>query len=294
MIWMYAVRKKELRATDVTSLSELHDFSGKVDWLWVDCLSPDEKEAEIISELLGNEKTIVNDIKEGTYNLLYMYTNYEKRHDYTLLSIPFVDLEKELRIHPIFVIIKEKMLITWGCEHSPALIKAVIGTLKDHVNNGMEADTCFILSRLFREIAAKTSKVMLSFRELVDKVEEEALEKVGKKTVHSIFGLKKEISTLHRLLYLQEKLMSDAKEGMIPNVRLDGETKLVVEDTIENICRELEFIDSYDRALDGVLNLLHLGSIHRVETSINFLTIMLVILTIILVVLELAARSHGA
>ena len=68
MMWMYAVQGKELYATDITSLSELNDFNSKVDWLWVDIFNPDEKESEIISELLGNEPTIVDDIRKGTYN----------------------------------------------------------------------------------------------------------------------------------------------------------------------------------------------------------------------------------
>jgi preprotein translocase subunit SecY len=59
---------------------------------------------------------------------------------------------------------------------------------------------------------------------------------------------------------------------------------------IENINRELDFIDSYNRSLDSILTLQDLASIHRVESSINYLTIILVIGTIILIILELMTK----
>ncbi|NWG10999.1 hypothetical protein HXY33_04520 [Candidatus Bathyarchaeota archaeon] len=294
MMWAYALEGKELQAIDVASLSEVHKFGSKADWLWVDFLIPDENESEILAELLGNEKAIVNDIKEGVYNLLYMYTRYEKRYDYTLLSLPFVDIEKELEMHPVFVIIKKKMIITWGCSHCPVLMKAIFRTLKEYASEGMKTDIFFVLSRLLREVVSLNSKTLVTIRERINKLEEEALHKSGKKMLHSIFELKKQVSTLHRLLSLEKGLLCDVREGIVPNVRLNEEAKLVVEDSINNVSQDLEFMDSYDRGLDSILSLLNLGSIHRVETSINFLTIILVIATIILVLLELIARSAHA
>ena len=292
MIWMYTANGREFQAGDLTSLTELNEFKGKVDWIWIDIFSPDNKESELIADLLGNEKALVGDIKEGVYNLLYTYTRYEKRHDYTLLSLPFVDLEKELGIHPLFIFVKEKMIITWGCEHCLNLIKTVVRMLKYHASEGMKTDKYFIFSRLLCEVAVLNSKALMSVRERIDKVAGETHEKSGKKALHAVFEMKKQISFLHRVLYLEKRLLSDVKEGIVPNARLDGEAKLVIEDAIDDIGQDLEFIDSYDRSLDGILSLLNLGSIHRVETSINFLTIVLVILTLILVILEIVSRSH--
>lgn len=77
---------------------------------------------------------------------------------------------------------------------------------------------------------------------------------------------------------------------MIPRVRLDKEAKLVVNDAINNIDRELEFTSSYDGALNSVLSLQNLDLIHRVESSIKYLTIIMVISTLVLIILELLAR----
>jgi hypothetical protein len=77
---------------------------------------------------------------------------------------------------------------------------------------------------------------------------------------------------------------------MIPRIKLDEKAKSIVDNAIENINREIDFIDSYNRSLDSILTLQDLASIHRVESSINYLTIILVVGTIILIILELMAK----
>jgi len=84
--------------------------------------------------------------------------------------------------------------------------------------------------------------------------------------------------------------MLDINETMIPRIKLDEKAKSIVDNAIENINRELDLIDSYNRSLDSILTLQDLASIHRVETSINYLTIILVVGTIILIILELMAK----
>ena len=97
MIWMYTVRDKEFVATDVDSLKQLTDVAGK-QWVWVDIYDPDEKEREIISELLGNKPEIVEKIKKRMEEPLdihlegFMLCDYEKIQDYVLLTIPSISM----------------------------------------------------------------------------------------------------------------------------------------------------------------------------------------------------------
>ena len=58
MIWMYTVDGKDFLATDVDSLNQLMDVI-RDNWVWVDIFNPDEKELEILTELIGNEPEIV-------------------------------------------------------------------------------------------------------------------------------------------------------------------------------------------------------------------------------------------
>jgi len=60
---------------------------------------------------------------------------------------------------------------------------------------------------------------------------------------------------------------------------------LGLEDAIDNISRELEFLDSYGNALDRVLRLQDLGMIHRVERTLIYLTFVIIIMNILLIIL---------
>jgi len=83
--------------------------------------------------------------------------------------------------------------------------------------------------------------------------------------------------------------MLDVTKSVMPLVKLDQKSKPIVDAALEIVDREIDFVDSYNRSLDSILTLTDLASIHNVETSINYLTIVLVIGTAILIFLELLA-----
>jgi hypothetical protein len=70
---------------------------------------------------------------------------------------------------------------------------------------------------------------------------------------------------------------------------LNEKSRPIVDEAIEIIDREIDFLDSYSRSLDSILTLVDLSSIHKVESSINFLTIVLVLGTAILIFFEIIA-----
>jgi len=70
-------------------------------------------------------------------------------------------------------------------------------------------------------------------------------------------------------------------------LKLAAEAKLIVDDTMDDVTRELEFVDSYNTSLDSVLRLQDLGLIHRVERTLVFLTTALVMTNVILILLQI-------
>jgi hypothetical protein len=86
-----------------------------------------------------------------------------------------------------------------------------------------------------------------------------------------------------------KNFMLNVEKTIIPRIKLDEKAKSIVDDAIGIIDRELDFMDSYNRTLDSILTLQDLASIHKVESSINYLTIVLVIGTAILIILEFLA-----
>ena len=283
MIRTYAVMGKDLHVIDTVSQDALRDLSGKADLLWMDCFNLDDEETMIISELQEVDMRVMCDIKNGK-----IQPSYEKCRDYSLVSIPSVNFTKELKLYPISIIVKESVLITLRNERHSGFIEPIIETIKDCAVEGKEVGLSFIVSRLFRGIVDGNSEAMVSFRELIDRIKKEALEKPWRKTVtRSIFKLKKWVSSLHRLLWVEKELMFDMKEGVVPHVKLTNEAKMIVDDAIDDINRELEFIDSYNRSLDSILRLQDLGLIHRVERTLVYLTIIILLMNILLIILSL-------
>lgn len=172
MIRVYTVAKKKLQSGDIVSSSALNDLSNKVDWLWIDSSDLDKKETKIISNFLRVEEKIFSDINKGKIS-----PGCERYRDCVLISIPSIEFEKALHIHPMSVIIKEKMLITLRNECDTKLIGKVVETLGSYMIENGEAHPSFVVNRLFREIADQNSEAMMSLKELIDEVEEKALAK---------------------------------------------------------------------------------------------------------------------
>jgi len=278
----YTVAGKKLQSGDIASSKTLHDLISKADWLWVDCVNLDSKETAILSEFFGIEAKILNNVKKEKIR-----PSCERYRDYALISIPFVEFGNALQLHPISVIVKEKMLITSRDEYSTKLIGKVVETLGGYMIENGGVELSFIVGRLLREVADENSNAMMSLKEQIDKIEEKALEKPWEKMItRSVFRLKREVFALHRLLWVERELMSDVRERVVPHIKIDEEAELIIHDAIDDLDRELEFADSYSRSLDSILTLQDLGSIHRVERTLIFITIMILLLDVFLIIGE--------
>lgn len=285
MIRVYTVIQKELFVNDVGSQEEMNDLISKVKRAWVDCWDLDDEEVMIISRVLGVEPTILNGIEDGKVRPTYAKCFDEECPYYTWISTPVVEFANKLKLHPLSIILKERFLVTLRSGYSSRLIDSTIRTFK--ALEPEERKPSFVLSKLLHKIIDENSEAMVSIRELIDKIEGEAMENPRKKTVtQSIFKLKRGLSTLYRLLWAEKELLSDMNLGVIPHLKLAEEAKLIVEDASDDVTRELEFVDSYNRSLDSVLRLQDLGSIHRVEKSLVFLTAVLVVMTVALIILD--------
>jgi len=293
LIRVYTVKNKELFEADVRSKEEMDNIVANVKRAWVDCWDLNDKETMIVSRLLGVDATTLDGIENGTVRPTYAKCLDEECPYYTWISTPVVEFAGELKLHPLSIILKERFLITIRSGYSSRLIESTLRTFR--ALEPEERKPSVILSKLVHVIIDENSGAMVSIRGLIDKIEEEALENPRKKVItQSIFKLKRGLATLHQLLWAEKELFSDMNLGVIRQLKLTKEAKLIVDDAMDDVTRELDFVDSYNRSLDSVLRLQDLGAIHRVETNLVFLTISLVVLTIILIMLEIAARLAGA
>jgi Mg2+ and Co2+ transporter CorA len=294
MIWIYTVKDTDFVAIDITSLKQLREIANN-QWVWIDIFNPNERELEIITELIGNGPEIIEKFKKiknqpVNRNLkTCILCNYEKIKEYGSVTIPSIAYDKHLFLFPIFLATKKKMIITWGEENSShsEIVKITIKRLREGVEAGQELNSSLVIGVLFREIAIQNSHVLLDIREEIDKLEEKALEFGGKELIKSVFVFKKIISCLYRLMIEEKDFMLDVSKSVIPLIRLNKKSEPIVNEAIDIIDREIDFIDSYYRTIDSILTLADLSSIHKVESSINYLTIVLVIGTVMLIIFEL-------
>ena len=294
MIWIYYVNGTDFVAADVTSFSQLMEIA-RDHWIWIDIFSPDEKELEILTELLGNEPEVVENFKKMmNKNLDISYEgpelcNYKRINKFGSVVLPSIAIDEKLTVYPIILAKKKKMIVSWaeeGNNHSK-IIKKTIKRLREGVETKQNLNSSLVISVLFHEVAIKNSNEILRIREKIDQLTEQALESGGKALAHSVFSLKKMISGLHRLMIKEKAFMLDVDKSVLPLINLNQKSKPIVDEAIGIIDREIDFIDSYSRTLDSILTLSDLTSIHKVENSINTLTIVLVIGTVILILFEL-------
>lgn len=293
MIRVYSVKESELVINDVKSQKEMDAVSEKVERAWVDCWDCNDDETMIISKLLGVEARTLSGIENGKVRPGYAKCLDEECPYYTWISTPVVEFAGELKLHPLSIIIKEHFVITLRSGFSSRIIDATLRRFRALRLD--ERKPSVTLVGLLAEIIDENSLAMVSIRAVIDKIEEKALEKPSiKKITQSIFKLKRELSALQQLLWAEKELLDDLTVGVIPRLRLAPEAKPIVDGSVDDINRELEIVDSYNTSLDGILRLQDLGLIHKVETNLVYLTVSLVVLTIILILLEIAARLSGA
>ena len=293
MIRVYSVKENELVVNDLKSQQELNALAGKVERAWVDCWDCNDDETMIISKLIGVEAATLDGIENGKVRPSYAKCRDEECPYYTWISTPVVEFAGELKLHPLSIILRERFLITLRTGYSSRIIDSAIRRFK--ILRREERKPSVTLVGLLAEIIDENSLAMMPIRDLIDKIEEEALEKPRKKAItQSIFKLKRELSTLQQLFWAEKELLSDLIVGVIPRFRLEPAAKPFVEGSVDDINRELDMVGSYDTSLDSILRLQDLGSIHRVETNLMYLTIALVASTIILIALEIASRLAGA
>ncbi len=285
MLWVYTVTESnELQARDAGSLKELEALSKEVDWLWMDFMEPDDKELEIIAGLLGAVE-IISEIKEKK-----VFSRPERVNEHLFFSVPHAAFQDRLKISPIYIFLGKKKLLTVRDKDSSKSIKNARKTFEDCIGKVCDGpiNSSFVLTRLFHEISNENLDVVMALRERIDGIEEKALANPADKRIsRSVFATKREISALERMLWAQRELMLSISEGIVPMIMTSEEIKTTLSHPINNISRELSLLDSHNNALDSILSLQDLGMIHRVERNIIYLTIMALIVSVLLILLEI-------
>ena len=283
MIWAYTLSSAKFHSQDISSIGEIEELAKKAGWVWVDCVAPDEEELQILAKLFESKKAI--DIIKSQKIL----SSYEKINDHVLIQLVLADFIEKLETHPLYVFANEHVTVTVRTEKMSRPIKSTLDILQDCVKKvKCETSSSFVVSRLFHEVVGENLDVIVTMRDHISEIEQKALEEAADKNIdHTVFTLKREITKFERILWVQREIMLAIEEGVVPSIQPTKIDKQTLNHTVRNLSRELSLISSHSDALDSVLTVRGLGMIHRVETNLIYLTIILVILTALLILLEL-------
>jgi len=282
-MWVYGVSGKNFHAGEVYSAEDLGKLVENFDWFWVDCADPSSRDVEAVSRLTGVDPKTFEDLK--SWKIFQRPRNFG---GYTFISISYAAVQENgLRTYPIHIVVGRKMLLTMRSKESSALIEYVVQTLKESLPGDESLNPSFVLCELLRENTTRVLDVVLALREAIEKLEEKAIAKPSKSMINEVFIFRKKIAALYRLLWNQQQIIGGLKNGLVSNVRLCERSILGLEDAMNSISRELEFLTSYDNSLDGVLRLQDLSMIHRVERTLVYLTVITVIMNLFLILLEM-------
>lgn len=290
MMWTYTVTEKnELHAQDVDSLKQLEKVIGETSWVWIDIMQPDEKEFGIIQGLVKESKTLEQIMEKKSIS------RPEKVNEFTFFSVSQAIYDGKLQVSPVYVLTKENgIFITIRSESSSQAFKNALKTFEDCVGKVCEGDvnSLFLLGRLFHELTNENLDTLMDIRELIDSMEQEALENPGSKKISgSVFSTKRMISTLERVLWSQREQMLNIREGVVLMIKATEEVETTLNFAINNISRELSLLASENYALDSILSLQDLGMIHRVEKRLILLSFLALIVSILLILLEIDLMS---
>ena len=174
-MWVYGVKGKKLHTCDIHSFEELKKLRGKFDWMWIDCLETSPEEFNIISQLTNMEPKVLEDIKRGK-----IFPRYKKFNSYSLLSISYVTIQKELKTYPIYIIVGQRIILTLRTKESSTPIEHVIQAMKDSLPED-SLEPSFILCEILRENTNKNLDVVMTLRDVIEELEEKAMTKPSKK-----------------------------------------------------------------------------------------------------------------
>ena len=83
--------------------------------------------------------------------------------------------------------------------------------------------------------------------------------------------------------------MLSIEEGVVPVIQSSELDEQTLSHAVSNISRELSLISSNNDALDSILRLQDLGMIHRVERILIYLTLVTLIVSVIMILIEVDA-----
>jgi Mg2+ and Co2+ transporter CorA len=232
---------------------------------------------------MGLENKVLETIKKNK-----TFPRFTVQNNYVFICISIANFQGGFQSHPLYIAVRDKILLTVRTSNSSRPVEYVLESFEKAPSKMSGADSTLVLCKILFETASSNLDVLLTLREGIEDLEEKAIAEASpKRTVKSVFVLKKQLANFYHLLAHEQQTLKELKDGIIPDVNITQPSATLLSDALKSISEELEFLDYYDSALDGILRLQDLGMIHKVETRLIQLTVVIIIMNVIILAIDL-------
>jgi len=276
---VYAIKNGSFFEDQLESLNQLKSVEGESDFIWIDTVDPNSKELKFTSKLLGEDVKTSELIKNGLPLPRYRISN-----NLVIMSFSVVSWNEKFLTFPIYIFVGQKTMWTFRTAESSEPVDYVLQNLETTSN----MTPVQLLNELLLEIANSNLEVLVQLREIIENLEEKAIdEPSNKQTLKRVFDLKRQLAHFYRLVSSEKQLITELKDGFIPKIKVSKSELVVLNDAMSSLTQELEFLNYYDSSLDGVLRLQELGSIHKLDVRVINLTIIIAVLTVLILLIDI-------
>jgi magnesium transporter len=275
-----------MRATDPADLSTaFYDPSAQ---FWADLSGPTEAEYALLKDLFGFHPLAVEDaIQEVQRPKLesYAMVGDKLKTDYFFLVIHGPDLapdsEHLFQTTELDIFFSQRYLVTVH-DDPMAAVSEMFARVQTYCEGKMPLEVDIVLYELLDRLVDKYVPILDDFQELLDKLEEQAIEDPPEEFLVTVSDRKTELLNLRRIMTQQRDILGQLTRGEVPFM---GQlSRIYFRDVLDHLNREVETIDIYRDLLMGCRDI-YMSSINnrlnRIMKTLAIISIVTLPLTVI-------------
>ena len=283
------VRYGDGRVTHATEAADIaavfHDPSTQ---FWLDIAEPDDREHALLSDLFGFHPLAIEDVMHEIQRPKlesYAMIGDKLKTDYYFLVIHGPDIDPDpdslFQTVELDAFISERYLVTIH-EAPLASLKEMFNRVHTDPEARLQWGIDVLLYELIDRLVDRYAPILDDFQEVLDKLEDEAIDNPPPEFAVQISDHKRELLNLRRIMTQQRDIIGQFTRGEVPF--LGTQSRIYFRDVLDHLNREVETIDIYRDLLLGCRDI-YMSSINnrlnRIMKTLAVISVVTLPLTVI-------------
>jgi magnesium transporter len=248
------------------SVRELQTWSAQRGLLWLDASPAEPADVEFLSSALHLHPVVIEDIVNR--NQRPKVEDYDS-YLFVVLFGTVRGASGELLLAEVHILLGDGWLATVSDTDVPALRQ--LWSACDKRPEIGQAGASMLFHRICDALVDSVFPILDEIDDEIERIENNIVSRADVRTVGDIFGLKRDLSVLRRVLGPERDLLQLLSGPR--TARLDAETQIYLRDVYDHAVRMVEQVDSYRDILTGALDV-YLSSVsNRVGEQTRRLTV---------------------